>query len=182
MEQCGVGIPGVGVEWSQEWGDELQKRITEKHLSDETYLTQVANVRERPTVVVCDRGILDGGAYVEGGREAFLKQFGLKLDQCLALYDQIIHLNSLANDDPEKYLELLKTNPSRTEAPEQAQELDKKVFDAYEGHPKHIRVSAEEGIEAKIEVVLNAVRKELDRLKQELETETRAETRPIIRT
>jgi len=178
LDEGGVGIPGVDVEWSQEWQDNLQRKITEKQIEDETYQIQLADLRERPTVVICDRGVLDGAAYVEGGRDEFLRTFNLDLEKCYALYDQIIHLSSLACDDPEKYLELLKTNPSRTEPPEKAAELDQKLFAIYEGHPNHKRVSSKKGIEAKIELVLSEIRQELERLKRELDVEIASEGKP----
>ena len=139
---------------------QISKMVTEKQLADETYQVTatdvVADERNRPMVIVCDRGILDGAAYV-GDRDVFLKQFGLNLNDCFELYDKVIHLNSVAVDDPQKYEELKATNPSRFEDADEATKLDNALFAVYEGHPNHIRVGAGEGIETKIETVFQEI-------------------------
>ncbi len=158
-DEGGIGVPGRDVEWSQEWQDRFQKMIIDKQLHDETVITQTADGRERPTVVVCDRGVLDGAAYVAGGREEFLQKFNLNPQTCNDLYDEVIHLNSLATDKPDLYEQLKVTNPSRFETVERAKELDEKTFQAWEGHPNHVRVASGEGIEQKIETTFGEIRK-----------------------
>jgi len=177
-EEGGIGIPGRDVEWSQEWQDRFQKMIIEKQLQDETFYTQLADGRERPTVVVCDRGVLDGAAYTTGGREEFVQKFNLQLETCFQLYDEVIHLNSLATDKPDLYEELKSTNPTRFEDAERARELDEKLFAAYEGHPNHLRIQSGEGIEHKIETCFTEIRKLL-REPQE-DKETQSELKPPV--
>ena len=144
LNEGGVGIPGQDVEWSPEWQNDFQSRIIEKQLSDETYLTQVADLRNRGVkLVICDRGILDGAAYEPLGREAFMQKHQLTAELCHSLYDVVIHLNSLATDQPELYDQLKHTNPSRFEDADTAKALDEKIALAYEGHPNLIRIPAD---------------------------------------
>lgn len=148
----GVGIPGKDLEWSQDWQDNFQQMVIDKQLEDETILTQIASLRETDVILICDRGVLDGAAYLEGGRHEFLEKFSLSEEQCFGLYDAVIHLNSLATDNPELYERLKATNPSRFEDAETAQELDHKLHRAWEGHPRHIRIPAQRDISSKIEL------------------------------
>lgn len=153
LKEGGVGVPGKDVEWSPEWQDEFQRRVVEKQLSDETLLTQIASLREGGAkVMICDRGILDGAAYVPGGRDELLDTYNLDLDNCFGLYDAVIHLNSLATDNPKLYDELKHTNPSRYEDCETARALDEKIGLAYEGHPNLIRIPADGELHRKIEL------------------------------
>jgi len=159
-EKGGVGIPGKDVEWSQEWQDKFEEKVIEKQLLDETLITQMANKRKKPTVIVCDRGLLDSAAYVSGGRASFLRKFNLDLKTCYRLYDQVIHLNSVATDRPEIYEQLKATNPNRLfESSARAKELDEKTFLAWKGHPNHIRVPAGEGIEHKMKITFSKIKK-----------------------
>ncbi len=158
-EQGGVGIPGKDLEWSREWQENFQKLIIEKQLDDETLLTQIASLSGEDVVLICDRGILDGAAYVEDGRESFLAQNHLELEQCFGLYDVVIHLNSLATDNPQLYEELKHSNPSRFEDGETARSIDEAIAQAYEGHPNLIRIPAQPSIEDKISYCRQIVEK-----------------------
>lgn len=149
-ERGGIGIPGKDLEWSQEWQDEFQRRIIEKQLEDETLLTQIASLSDNISVLLCDRGVMDGAAYTDGGREKFLEQQNLQLDKCLELYDAVIHLNSLATDSPELYENLKATNPNRFENGDTARKLDAAIASAYEGHKNLIRIPTQPTIEEKI--------------------------------
>lgn len=149
-KQGGIGVPGKDVEWSPEWQREFQRRVIEKQLEDETLLVQIASLSQEGAVLLCDRGILDGAAYTEGGRDSFLTQQRIDLTQCFELYDAVIHLNSLATDNPEMYEELKHTNPSRFEDGESARALDEAIAEAYCGHEALVRIPAQPSIEDKI--------------------------------
>lgn len=180
-DEGGIGVPGRDVEWTQEWQDRFQTLIIEKQLEDENQIVQEMDLRERPSVIVCDRGILDGAAYVAGGRDEFLTKFNLQLQTCYELYDEVIHLNSLATDRPQIYEELKATNPSRFEDSERAKELDEKTYGAWEGHPHHLRVPSSEGIEHKIETCVSEIRNILEKLKEDQEVKPEEEISELPR-
>ncbi len=178
-DQGGIGVPGRDLEWSQEWQDRFQAMIIEKQLADEMFHVQQADLRERPTIVVCDRGVLDGAAYLAGGREEFLQKFHLEEGKCFGLYDTVIHLNSLATDNPAHYDELKTTNPSRFEPVERAKELDEKLFQVWEGHENHVRVPSADGVEAKIELCLGEIQKHFEKTREGL-AEIKPEEAPSL--
>lgn len=159
LSEGGVGVPGKDVEWSPEWQDEFQRRVVEKQLDDETLLIQIASLKEDGIkVMICDRGILDGAAYIEGGRDELLESYGLREQLCFDLYDAVIHLNSLATDNPDLYDQLKHTNPSRYEDVETARGIDERIGLAYEGHPNLIRIPASGELSRKIELCEEIVR------------------------
>lgn len=171
----GPGLP-INGNWTQEWQDRLQDMIFRKQLDDEITHYKSAQERSNDTLIVCDRGLLDGAAYLSGGREEFLQRYGLSLDRCFGAYDMVLHLTSLAVSNPDLYRQLWESNPQRFENdPEWANQLDRNVLRAWEGHPQHIKVEATESIEAKIELCLREVRKTFD-LNKELRPELIVET------
>ena len=175
LEKGGVGIPGVDIEWSQAWQDELQQQILVKQINDENISISEAEMFEEPSIVLCDRGVLDGAVYMAGGLEKFLEKFHLEYSACISRYDAIIHLNSLAVDDPEKFIEFFKSNSARHRQVDKAALLDKAIFEVWKGHQNHLRVASTEEMEEKIELVLSEIRKELERVDAELGAEIGSE-------
>lgn len=176
-DQGGPGIPGRDVEWSEEWAHNFQKLVLEKQIADETAAQTMAEKHAQEngqsTIVVCDRGVLDGAAYMPKGREEFFSHFGLTLGDCVARYDQVIHLNSLATDSPKLFDELRHNNHTRKESLEGAKELDERTFSVWEGHPKRDRIPATESIDHKVETVVGLIEslRENDELNENLEVE-----------
>ena len=90
----------------------------------------------RDIVILCDRGLMDGCAYVSKNQwEACLEELGLKTIQLREnRYDGILHLVTAA-DGAEEFYEL-ETNEARYEGLEAARLLDDKLKKAYFVHPK----------------------------------------------
>ena len=112
------------------------------HLED-TY-AEIAKQREddKPVLILCDRGVMDAAAYVD--KEVFAKlltaigaesQFDVK--HCR--YDLIVHLVSAALGAEEHYT--LENNEARTETPEEAREVDKRILQAWTGHPNIVCIN-----------------------------------------
>ncbi|MEI6499335.1 MAG: ATP-binding protein [bacterium] len=158
FEDGGPGIPGKDLEWSQDWQDNFQKMVIERQMESELFARKLAEASEIIEMIICDRGILDGAAYIEGGVECFLAQFGLNETECHELYDQIIHLSSLATDQPAEYNRLKETNPNRFESTEEAAQLDQKILLAWRGHPRHSFLKSTGHIDLKIEQCLELIR------------------------
>ncbi len=171
-ENGGVGIPGKDIEWSQEWQDEFQRRIIEKQLEDEMLITQIASLSQNESIILCDRGVLDGAAYTEGGRDKFLEDQNLQLEKCLDLYDVVIHLSSLATDKPELYEDLKAGNPNRFEDGDTARKLDMAISASYEGHKNLIRIPTQSSIEDKV-TYCNKIIESLGNIKKESTADTK---------
>ncbi len=116
----------------------FQDMITERSLAKEEMARRTANLLNRDTVIIYDRGIMDGRAYTE--KKAFLnilKKYGLTETEARNGYDAVFHLVTVADGAEEYYT--LANNKARTETPEQAREADAKTRNAWIGHP-HLRI------------------------------------------
>ena len=89
-------------------------------------------------LIVCDRGMLDNKAYMS--QSAFsqtLSELNLNEVEIRDNYDAVFHLVTAADGAEEFYTTA--NNTARTETPEQAIMLDRKLISAWTGHP-HLRV------------------------------------------
>jgi thymidylate kinase len=108
-------------------------------------------------VLICDRGRLDGAAY-SGGTQRFCELYNLNLEEELARYEEVCHLESLATADPEKYGK--GGNEHRYETLEQAQALEYATRAAWQNHPRHILVEGND-LNQKIACITSEVRQYL---------------------
>lgn len=90
------------------------------------------------TVLLCDRGSLDVKAFTPSEVwNTILDNRQSSEGSMLARYDAVIHMVTAAIGAEEHYS--LESNSTRTETPEQAAEADRRLQDAWTGHP-HFRV------------------------------------------
>ena len=117
---------------------EGEKATLEIQLALEDKFLKMAEQSEEPTVIICDRGTMDISAYMD---DALWQQItALAHTDSLTLrsrYDAVLHLVSAADGAEEYYT--TSTNKERKEGIERARELDKRVINAWTGHP-HLRV------------------------------------------
>ena len=90
-----------------------------------------------PTIVLCDRGTLDGLAYWPGPVQDFWSAAQTTLSEQLARYDAVIHLRT-----PALELGYNHQNRLRTESATLAAEIDERIFRAWEGHPRRFVVKS----------------------------------------
>ena len=123
---------------NQDWFYEGEKSTLEIQLALEDDFTRMAQTINGPVVIICDRGALDISAYLP--TEMWEKITGLcnvTTQQLRDRYDAVLHLVSAA-DGAEQYYNTT-SNEMRTEGIEKARLLDRKVIQAWTGHP-HLRV------------------------------------------
>ena len=109
---------------------------------EKTFLQAAQTMKEDKILIVCDRGVMDNKAYMNDEEFArVLEALGLDEVELRDGYDGIFHLVTAADGAEEAYT--LSNNAARTETPEQARELDKKLVAAWTGHP-HLRVIGNE--------------------------------------
>jgi CYTH domain-containing protein/thymidylate kinase len=90
------------------------------------------------TVVLCDRGALDAKAFTDPMVwRTILDNRAVSEGSLLSEYDAVIHMVTAAIGAEEHYT--LENNSARTETPEQAADVDRRLQDAWTGHP-HLRV------------------------------------------
>jgi len=120
-----------------------ERAILETQLALESQFMKLAEVCEKPVLVVCDRGAMDISAYIKPEEwDEITRMAGTDSNRLRDSYDAVLHLVSAA-DGAEQYYTTA-TNATRYEQANEeglrlARELDKKVIQAWTGHP-HLRV------------------------------------------
>jgi CYTH domain-containing protein/thymidylate kinase len=99
----------------------------------------IARTTGKPSVVLCDRGTMDVSAYLppEAWTALLNEQDWTVVGLRDKRYDAVIHLVTAADGAEAFYT--TENNAVRTESPALARELDRRVRDAWVGHP-HLRV------------------------------------------
>ena len=117
---------------------------TQIHLEDE--ITAYARATGQRCVVLCDRGLMDGSAYVDDELFAeLLKDEDLDVIGARDMrYNAVLHLVTAA-DGAERYY-TLENNVGRYENLSEAKQLDAKTQKAWAGHPHHVIINNDGGI------------------------------------
>ena len=110
---------------------------------------------ERPAMLLCDRGTIDGAAYWPGPGDLWSAVGTTRAEQ-LARYHAVIHLRT-----PSAQGGYNRANPLRTETAEEAAVLDARIVDAWEGHARRTIVSNAIEFPVKAARVLDLIRAEL---------------------
>lgn len=92
-------------------------------------------VESPETLLVCDRGSLDGIAYWPFSQESFLQAINSNLKTEIQRYDYVLHLDTASSDSYDQ------TNPLRTETYAEAVELNQKIHQAWASHPQRFVIS-----------------------------------------
>lgn len=119
---------------------EFQKHVMDLSLTLEESAIRAAHTVPEPRVVILhDRGIMDGQAYVSSADfSRLLKEYRLTIPDARDLrYDAVFHLRTAALGAEAYYT--LANNAARNETPEQARVIDECTLAAWVGHP-HLRV------------------------------------------
>lgn len=115
----------------------------------------VALENRQSAVVLCDRGTLDGLAYWPGSRQSFFDEFETTLEQELARYAAVVHVEvpALAWG--------YEKNRIRRESVSQARDIDQRIARAWRTHPRVMTVSAQAGFLDKLAYAIELLRGEL---------------------
>lgn len=129
-------------EWTLEWHYSLQRAILDKQLKFEED-AKIEAKKNGIKVIICDRGMLDPSAYLKGGLDELIREFGVNEKEALIRYYQVIHFVSLSVLNPNLYDEFVSTNLHRIETVHEAREQEEGSFNAYKNHPNRIIFSGE---------------------------------------
>ena len=118
-------------------------------------LETVALENPKTAVVLCDRGTLDGLAYWPGSRQNFCNEFGIDYEKELHRYAAVVHVEvpALAWG--------YEKNRVRKESVSEAREIDKRIAEAWRGHPRVMTVGARAGFLEKLSYAIELLRGEL---------------------
>lgn len=133
-------ITGGVAPWTCETDIDFQTAILKLQLAKEEIFEEVAQhlYYAQKVLIVCDRGTLDGKAYIEKHNfDKILNNLHLTETQLKDSYDAVFHLVTAAKGASEFYT--LANNSARTETIEEAIANDDKIISAWTGH-SHFRV------------------------------------------
>jgi hypothetical protein len=113
----------------------FQINIMKMQMSLEDIFLEIACCSEQPAIILCDRGVMDGSAYAEENIwQAILDETAWSTIQLRdRRYEAVIHLVTAADGCLEFYTNT--NNEARYESAEDAMALDKKLINAWVGHP-----------------------------------------------
>src|SRR6185437_13604977 len=116
----------------------FQEHLLSLALSMEYAFAAIARNVGQPAVLLCDRGAMDGSAYLEPEQwQILLNRGGWNVaDLRDGRYDAVIHLVSAAHGAESFYT--TENNAARKENLEQARNLEQRLRDAWFGHPRLI--------------------------------------------
>lgn len=128
---------------------------TQMALEDNFY--RIASAASRPSVLLCDRGAMDGRAYMSTEQwEVMLAENGWDpVTLRDGRYDLVIHMVTAADGALAFYQ--LENNATRSESPALARELDRKTQEAWVGHPQLRIIDNRTGFREKIDRVFTAI-------------------------
>jgi predicted ATPase len=106
------------------------------------------------TVLVFDRGVIDGAAYWPDGTDAFFSSVCGDAAAARERYDAVLFLESAAQGG----LAIDSGNSARTEQRTEAARLDSLLYDLWSPHPRFRFIAHTETFETKIENALEALR------------------------
>lgn len=110
------------------------------------------------TVLVCDRGLLDGAAYWPEGCDAFFEAIGGDARSARGRYDAVVFLESAAAGG----LPILGDNPARNEGRKEAMNLDTRLRELWSPHPVFRFVGHTPLFETKVANALAVLRELID--------------------
>lgn len=133
----------------------VQDTVMDMQIGLEDGFERVLRARGKPAVLLCDRGLMDGSAYMDP--EAWERLLAKRDVQCVSelregRYNAVFHLVTAAEGAEQFYT--LENNAVRTETPELARELDDMTRNAWVGHPNLKIFDNSTGFEKKMQRVV----------------------------
>ncbi len=158
IDEAATRIIKSGIAFDEFERQDFQSYIAFEQIAYEKIIEDaVSKCKYDNIIVICDRGLIDGKAYMEGDEfEKLLSDYGLQEAEVKASYDAVIHLVTAANGAEKFYT--LANNKARHETLEQAKEIDNKTINVWMGHP-HINIINNENMtfKKKIDKVMESV-------------------------
>lgn len=136
----------------------FQQYLMKIQMKIEDYFTELAILSGQPSIVLCDRGVIDPYAYMEEGVwNAILDSQGWNmLNLRDKRYDAVVHLVTAADGAEDFYS--LQNNEARYEDINTARVIDKRTQLAWIGHPRLFIIdNSVKGFDNKIKRVYTAV-------------------------
>jgi CYTH domain-containing protein/thymidylate kinase len=142
----------------------VQSLFLEMQLAMEKVINKAVKIISKPTLIIYDRGLLDGKAFCSENEWWNAINMTPPLDSYTAYekeammstsYDAVIHLETSAALNSNSYVK--ETNPIRKEDAAEAIKYDKRTYDAWSGHFNHSIIYARENFQEKIDAVISTI-------------------------
>ncbi len=148
LKNSGVSPADIGVY-------EFQKAILEMQINREESYMKIANdLKQEKVIIVCDRGALDGEAYLEDF-EVLVNSMGRNKIELRDSYDAVIHMVTFAkNESVNRYEDVSKEGDRFEKDKEDVEALDLKTLNAWMGHRYLKLIQHEVTFETKAKKVL----------------------------
>lgn len=119
-------------------------------------LENMVEAENQFATVLCDRGSLDGLAYWPLSEVEYWKELATTREAELKAYDVVIHLRTPNLDRGYNH-----SNPVRIESALEAAQIDKKIEEAWRGHPHRFFIESEENFLNKVHKTVQLIKNEL---------------------
>ena len=139
---------------------DFQINLMKLQMDLEDIFVQIAQTQpdSQPTIILCDRGVMDGQAYTNDiVWQAILDETGWSTIHLRERrYEAVVHMVTAA-DGAEKFYSTT-SNEARYESLKEAIDLDKRLINAWVGHPHfHIIPNLKASFQQKIDSCLSSV-------------------------
>lgn len=136
---------------------EFQKALMQLQLQREAIYEQATQgIAHDKILLVCDRGVMDSKAYLSSLEFSIvLNSINKNEVELRDNYDAIFHLVTAANGAEQFYT--LSNNTARTETIEEAREIDKRLIEAWNGHPHFRIIDNQTNFETKIKKLIKEI-------------------------
>eukprot|EP00538_Stauroneis_constricta_P005127 CAMPEP_0119552302 /NCGR_PEP_ID=MMETSP1352-20130426/5345_1 /TAXON_ID=265584 /ORGANISM="Stauroneis constricta, Strain CCMP1120" /LENGTH=231 /DNA_ID=CAMNT_0007598519 /DNA_START=89 /DNA_END=784 /DNA_ORIENTATION=- len=137
----------------------IQNKVMDLQIAFEDSMETVLRARGRPAVLLCDRGPMDGAAYLSPSEwQDLLQSRGMEEESLNSgRYNAVFHMVTAA-DGAEAYY-TLENNAARTETADEAIALDKRTMSAWDSHPEMHVFDNSTDFEGKLDRLVSAVAK-----------------------
>mmetsp|Transcript_8456 Transcript_8456/g.13998 ORF Transcript_8456/g.13998 Transcript_8456/m.13998 type:complete len:413 (+) Transcript_8456:183-1421(+) len=137
----------------------IQNTVMNVQQSLEDGLENVLKARGKPGVLICDRGMMDGAAYMSTEKfQGILAEHDMEIkDVREGRYNAVFHMVTAADGASEFYT--LDNNDARSESPDEAIAMDQKTQGAWAGHPRLFVLDNSTGFEGKLQRLVEATAK-----------------------
>lgn len=123
----------------------------------QTEMQKIVLNEKKWNLALCDRGTIDGLAYWPDSEENFFTENQAILNTEYANYSAVIHLRSPGEQQGYNH-----QNPIRTESPEQAHQLDRKIEYIWKNHPHYFQIPSTDHFLDKINQSVAIIKKFID--------------------
>jgi len=134
----------------------IQDTVMSLQITHEDGFEAILKARGKPSVLICDRGVMDGSVYMDySDFERLVQKRGLEVcDVREGRYNCVFHMVSAAEGAEQHYTTL--NNEVRSETPEEAREVDSKTIAVWVGHPNLSIFDNSTDFETKVSRIVNA--------------------------